>query len=339
MRVTTSITSDDLAGIGSAALDIEKSGFDGVTSQENRHDPFLPLTLAAASTSTIELATSVAIAFPRSPMVAANIAWDLHSLSQGRFVLGLGSQVRGHNIRRFSVPWSAPAPRMQEYVESVKAIFRCWESGEKLEYEGEHYKFSLMTPNFTPPPLTTPPPRIEIAAVGPATLRVAGRVCDGVMLHPFCTRDYLSDVTLPTVQGALDRRHRDRSDFHVSGGGFVATGATDEDVDRQLEWIRMRVGFYGSTPSYHPVLAHHGLEDLGSKLLAMSKAGEWDQMTAEVDDDVLALFCARGRHDEIASAIAAHFGGLVDTVSVDASVPPDVLADIKAVPTGRQSAN
>lgn len=331
MRVTTSITSDDLVGIGQTAALIEANGFDGVNAQENRHDPFVPLTLAAAATSRIALATNVAIAFPRSPMVVANVAWDLQALSGGRFVLGLGSQVRGHNIRRFSVPWTAPAPRLQEYVESIKAIFNCWTTGDKLAYEGEHYQFSLMTPNFTPPALLTPPPPIHIAAVGPAMLRVAGRVCDGAMLHPFCTRAYLEEVTLATITGALQTSGRDRRGFHVTGGGFVATGATDEQVDKQLEWIRQRVGFYGSTPAYHPVFAHHGLEDLGTKLNAMSKAGEWDNMTQAIDDDVLSLFCARGRHDEIAGAIESHFGGLIDTISVDAAVPPDVIQDIQAV--------
>lgn len=335
MLVYTSITSDDLPSLGDASARIEASGFDGVTSQENRHDPFLPLTLAAASTERVELATNVAIAFPRSPMMTANIAWDLQSLSGGRFVLGLGSQVRGHNIRRFSVPWSAPAPRLEEYVESIKAIFACWHNGERLAYEGKHYQFSLMTPNFTPPALsvdgTVAPPPIHVAAVGPAMLRVAGRVGDGVMLHGFCTRGYLQDVTIATALDALEGAGRRREEFRISGGGFVATGATDEDVAKQVEWIRQRIGFYGSTPAYHPVLAHHGLDDLGSKLNAMSRAGEWDAMTGEISDDVLDLFCARGRHDEIAAAISAHFGGVVDAIGIDASVPPDVIEDIQAI--------
>jgi len=315
MQVGTSISGDDLAGAGARALAAERAGFDVVTTQENRHEPFLPLTLAAAATERVGLATSVAIAFPRSPMIAASTAWDLHGLSGGRFVLGLGSQIRAHNIKRFSVPWSAPAPRMREYVQAIKAIFDCWQNGERLAFEGDHYQFTLMTPNFTPPPLDTPPPRVHISAVGPYMLGVAGRVADGVMLHGFCTPKYLEETIIPKLEQGLQASGRSRDDFEIAGGGFVATGATNEDVDRAAEAVRTRVGFYGSTPAYWPVLEAHGLEDLGQKLNTMSKAGEWQAMTGEITDDVLDLFCARGNHDEIGAAVAEHFGGLVDRVS------------------------
>lgn len=331
MRVTTSITSDDLASIGETAKRLEAAGFDAVSSQENRHDPFVPLTLAAASTERIGLATNVAIAFPRSPMVAANVSWDLQALSGGRFTLGLGSQIRAHNERRFSVPWSAPAPRMREYVQSIRAIFDCWRTGERLAFEGDHYRFTLMTPNFTPPPLDTPLPAIHIAAVGPNMLGVAGRECDGAMLHPFCTHAYLEQTIIPALQRGLDASGRSRADFEVAGGGFVATGATDEEVARAIEFVRKRIGFYGSTPAYWPVLELHGLEDLGQKLNTMSKAGEWDAMTAEIDDDVVDLFCARGRHDELGPAIGAHFGGLVDTIALDHNTPAATIAAIQTL--------
>ena len=331
MRVTTSITSDDLAGVGQVAARCEAAGFDFVSSQENRHDPFIPLTLAAAATTSIGLSTNVAIAFPRSPMVAATVSWDLQALSSGRFTLGLGSQVKPHNERRFSVPWSAPAPRMREYVQSIRAIFNCWQTGERLTYEGDHYQFTLMTPNFTPPPLDGPPPALHIAAVGPHMLGVAGRECDGVMLHSFCTPLYLEQTIMPLLQRGLEASGRSRHDFDVVGGGFVATGATDADVDRAFEFIRKRVGFYGSTPSYWPVLEVHDQLDLGHKLNALSKAGEWDAMTKAVSDDVVELFCARGRHDEIAAAIGQHFGGLVDTVGIDANAPAETVSAIHAL--------
>lgn len=331
MRVSTSIVGDDLGGAGARALAAEQAGFDLVTSQENRHEPFMPLTLAAAATTTIGLATSVAIAFPRSPMVAASTAWDLQSLSGGRFVLGLGSQIKAHNVKRFSVGWSAPAPRMREYVQAIKAIFDCWQTGERLAFEGDHYQFSLMTPNFTPPPLDTAPPPIHISAVGPFMLGVAGRVCDGVMLHPFCTRTYLEDTIIPKIEQGLQASGRSRDDFEISGGGFVATGATNEEVDTAVEFARKRVGFYGSTPAYWPVFEAHGLDELGPKLNAMSKAGQWDAMTSEIDDDVLDLFCARGNHDEIGAAVADHFGGLVTTVGLDAATPGEVIEAIKSV--------
>jgi len=271
----------------------------------------------------------VAISFPRSPMVAASTAWDLHGLSNGRFVLGLGSQIKAHNVKRFSMPWSPPAPRMREYVQAIKAIFNCWQTGERLAFEGDHYQFTLMTPNFTPPPLDTAPPPIHIAAVGPYMLNVAGKVCDGVMLHGFCTPAYLEQTIMPKIDQGLQASGRSRDDFEISGGGFVATGATNEEVDRAAELIRKRVGFYGSTPAYWPVLETHGLEDLGQKLNTMSKAGQWDEMTDEITDDVLELFCARGNHDEIGAAVAEHFGGLVSTISLDANTPGEVIEAIQ----------
>ena len=331
MRVMTSLGTLPLRGAGDRAAAAEAAGFDGVTTQENRHDPFLPLGAAALTTERVSLATNVLIAFPRSPMVVANAAWDLQAMSGGRFVVGLGSQVRGHIVRRFSSEWRAPAQKMREYVQSLRAIFDCWANGEPLSYEGEHYQFSLMTPNFTPEPLEMAPPPIRIAAVGPLMMRVAAEECDGVMLHGFATRAYLENQVLPNIRATLDQRGVDAADFEISGGGFVATGATQADVDRMYEWIRQRVGFYGSTPSYWPVFEEHGLEDLGRRLNTMSKAGEWDEMTALIEDDVVDLFCAKGTHDTIAGAIEERFGGLVDTVSLDASTPASVVEEVSSV--------
>lgn len=331
MRVNTSITTDDLGAIPEQARALEAAGFDGLTTQENRHEPFIPLTLAASTTERVRLATNVAIAFPRSPMVAAQTAWDLQTLSNGRFVLGLGSQIRPHIQRRFSTEWRAPAAKMREYVESIRAIHRCWQTGERLAFEGDHYTFTLMTPNFTPPPLDTELPPLMIAAVGPLMMNVAGECCDGVMLHGFCTREYLSDVIMPRLDAALASSGRTREQFEITGGGFVATGATDEDVAIAAETVRQRVGFYASTPAYWPVLEIHGLEELGRELNTMSKAGEWDAMTGRIDDDMLDLFCARGRHDQIASAIAERFGGLTDTVSLDPTTPASVIAEVQSI--------
>ena len=331
MKIITSIPAHDLQAVGAAARDVEQRGYDGISTQENRHNPFLPLAVAATTTSVLELRTSVAIAFARSPMVAANLGWDLQQASNGRFVLGLGSQVKGHNVRRFSVPWSPPAPRMREYVRAIRAIWNCWQTGEALDYAGEHYQFSLMTPNFTPEPLNCPLPVIHIAAVGPATMRVAGAECDGVMLHPFCTRKYLDNVVMPTLDDALASTGRPREQFEISGGGFIASGADDAAVEKMTQWVRMRIGFYGSTPSYWPVLAQHGLEDLGHKLIEMSKKGQWDAMTQEIPDDVLRLFCAVGRHDEIAAAIETRFGGVADVIAADENLPADLLADIRRI--------
>ena len=331
MRVSTSLGTIPLRGAGERAAAAEAAGFDAVTTQENRHDPFLPLGAAALTTDRISLSTNVLIAFPRSPMVTAMTAWDLQAMSGGRFVVGLGSQVRGHIVRRFGGEWKAPAKRMREYVQSMRAIFDCWTEGSDLAYEGEHYKFSLMTPNFTPEPLETPPPPIRIAAVGPLMMNVAAEECDGVMLHGFATRDYLERRVLPSIEASLDTRGLTRSDFEISGGGFVATGATQAEVDQQYEWIRQRVGFYGSTPSYWPVFEEHGLDDLGRRLNTMSKAGEWDEMTQLIEDDVVDLFCAKGTHDTIASAIETRFAGVTDIVSLDAATPASVVAEVASI--------
>lgn len=335
MKVHTTLPQADLRDVPAAIRRIETDGYDGVVALENRHDPFLPLAVAAVTSTSLELATGVAIAFPRSPMVMANIGWDLQRASGGRFELGLGSQVRGHNERRFSVPWSAPAPRLEEYVQAVRAIWRTWHDGVPLEFDGEHYRFSLMTPNFTPEPLGGPPPRITMAAVGPGMLRAAGRVADGVRLHAFCTRTYIETSVLPELEKGLAQSGRTRDDVTVAGGGFVCTGADDEAVSSAVDWVRTRIGFYGSTRAYWPVLAQHDLLDLGEQLNHLSKNDGWDRMAGLIDDDTVRLFAAVGRHDEIADAIEERFGGVSDAVGASASpeipadLPPDVIQDIQ----------
>jgi probable F420-dependent oxidoreductase len=303
---------------------------------ENKHDPFLALAVAGAVTRRVELHTGVAIAFARTPMAVAQVGWDLAGSTGGRFVLGLGSQVRAHNERRFSVPWTPPAPRMREYVRVLRAIWRCWKTGERPQFEGEHYRFTLMTPNFAPEPIEVAPPPVTIAAVGPAMLKVAAEECDGVKLHGFCTRKYLTDEIMPRIIAGLAKSGRARSEYEITGGGFLATGPDDETVARRFEWVRQRVAFYGSTPAYYQVFAAHGLEDLGRKLNALSRQGKWTEMAGEVPDEVARLFAAVGRHDEIVAAIDARFGGLVDGLTLRGDgvgdVPPDLVQDIRGLP-------
>jgi probable F420-dependent oxidoreductase len=339
MKVTTGIPLQDLNKVPSAVQRIEALGYDGINTQENRQDPFLPLAVAAVHSERLELATSIAISFARSPMVFANIGWDLQRASHGRFVLGLGTQVKGHNERRFSVPWTAPAPRMREMVQFIKATWHAWQTGEKLHYEGEHYKVTLMPPNFVPEPLDGPSPAITIAAVGPGMMKVAAQECDGVRLHPFSTRQYLENVALPRLAAGIKSRVGDRRQFEITGGGFIATGSTDEAVAKAFEWVRMRIGFYGSTRAYWPVFEEHGLAHVGEKLNHMSKTNQWDDMTAEIDDDVVHLFAAVGRHDQLANAVEARFGGMVDSVSVGTPVdepgglPAGLIQDLQAIDT------
>ena len=331
MRILTSISGHNLNDIGGVCHNLETLGFTDLSAQENKQDAFLPLAIAATNSKAMHLRTSVSIAFARSPMSSAMLSWDIQAASKGRFTLGLGSQVKGHNVRRFSVPWSPPAPRIREYVQSVRAIWDCWENGTRLDYQGEHYQFSLMTPNFTPEPLGTPVPKIQIAAVGPAMMKVAAEECDGVMLHGFCTRKYLQERIMPRLEKGLERAGRSRGQFEISGGGFVATGPDDEAVQKLFEWVRMRIGFYGSTPSYWPVFEVHGLEDLGLKLNEMSKKGQWDEMTKEISDDVVHLFAAVGRHDELVGALTDRFGGMTDIVGLPEDTPPDVIQEVLAI--------
>ena len=339
MRINTTIPQQNLRAVPSAAAAIERAGYDGIVTLENQHDPFLPLGVAAINTERVELATGIAISFLRSPMSAANLTWDLNEASGGRFVLGLGTQIKAHNERRFSVPWSPPAPRMREYIGALRAIWRSWKYGERLNFEGKHYQFTLMIPNFVPEGSGLNLPAVTLAAVGPAMLTLSGEVADGVRLHPFCTRKYLTETVMPCLQQGLEKSQKLRQNFEVSGGGFIATGADDEAVAAAAEWVRYRVAFYGSTPAYWPVPDTHGEGDLGRKLNRMTKDGQWDKLSAEVSDDVLRLFAAIGRHDEIAAQIEDRFGGLTDTVlastssQVTADFPPGLITDIQGIAT------
>ncbi|MFZ5784496.1 MAG: TIGR03617 family F420-dependent LLM class oxidoreductase [Pseudomonadota bacterium] len=340
MRVFTTLPQEDLRKVGPAAQAIEATGYTGVSTQENRHEPFLSLAVAGAATERLELHTGVAIAFARSPMAVANVGWDLAaSYGPQRVTIGLGSQVRAHNERRFSVPWSPPAPRMREYIQAVRAIWAAWKGDGKLAYEGKHYRFTLMTPNFVPEPYEGPTPRLGLAAVGPAMLKVAAEEADDVKLHVFCTRKYLGETIMPILEAGLAKSGRPRERFEISGGGFVVTGKDDAAVAKLFEWVRYRVAFYGSTPAYWPVFEVHGLGDLGRKLNAMTRAGQWNEMAKEVPDDVVHLFAAVGRHDQIAKAVEARFGGLVDSISASANsakpadMPPDLLQDLAKIPT------
>lgn len=338
MRVYTGIVHDDLADVSRAAADAEARGYDGVLSMENNHEPFMPLAVAALATDRIALATSVAIAFARSPTVTAHTAWDLQVASRGRFALGLGTQVKGHNERRFGVAWSPPAPRLAEYVRVVRAIWACWEHGEPVVFHGKHYRVDLMPPNFRPPASGLDPIPITVAAVGPAMLRLAGRLCDGVRLHPFCTRAYLDNVVWKEVASGLAASGLAREHFEVSGGGFVATGPDEESVAKALEFVRYRVAFYGSTRTYFPVWAEHDLEDLGEELHRLSVAGRWDEMASRISDDVVRLFAAVGAHDVIAGEIERRFGGASDAIGEtllpgqEPSLPPGMLQDLHRIP-------
>jgi len=338
MRVSTHIPLRDWKDVGPAARAAEEAGFDAIQFPEIKYDPFMPLALATMATTRIHMVTSVAIAFPRSPMIVASEAWDLARNSGGRFTIGLGSQVRAHNERRFSVPWIAPAARMGEYVEALRAIWRAWHTGEKLNFQGKHYQFTLMTPEFSPGPQDVAAPPISIAAVGPVMLRTAARLCDGVRLHGFATRRYLEEVVRPMLTEELEKAGKSWENFEVSGGGFVVTGPDEAAVARAAEGIRYRVAFYGSTPAYRGVLDLHGHGELGDRLNQMSRRGEWSEMAKQIPDEVLDLFVARATYDRLPEAIEQRFGGVVDSVSFEflaedaPKVRRRVVEAVRAVP-------
>src|SRR6478609_9420471 len=250
MRAFTRLPMHDWHATSAAARDAEAAGFDAVMTVELGHDVFAPLAIAAMATERVELTPSVAVAFPRSPTVLASQAWDLQANSSGRFVLGLGSQVKGHNERRFGVAWTPPAPRLRDYVGALRAIWRCWETRGKLDYHSDHYTLTLMTPAFSPEPTGLPMVPVTISAVGEAMLRVAGQVADGVRLHPLCSRRYLLEVCLPLVAEGLARSGRAREHLDVHGGGFVVTGNDAAALAKAMDRLRERIAFYCSTRTY-----------------------------------------------------------------------------------------
>jgi len=337
MRVVYHLPNDDLRQAQKEASAAETAGFDGVVALENAHGPFPPLAVAALATERVQLGTAVAIAFPRSPTITAHAAWDLNKASNGRFYLGLGSQVKGHNERRYGIAWTPPAPRMRDYIGAVRAVWRAWEKEAPLDYHSEHYNLTLTTPNFSPRPLGLPRIPIAMSAVGPAMLRVAGEAADGVRLHPFSTRRYLKDVSLERIGEGLQRRGRDRGDIEIVSGAFIATGADEEAVAKMREYVRFRIAFYCSTRAYWHVLRLHDMEELGEKLRPYPAAGRWDEMAALIPDDVLELFAVVGRHDVIAEKIAKRYGGLADTLSLfiptDTDPGPlgEVVRDIRRI--------
>jgi probable F420-dependent oxidoreductase len=340
MRIFTMLPLRRWREAGPAAAAAEAAGFDAVMTVETGHDALTPLAMAALATERVELTPSVVVAFPRSPTVLASQAWDLHANSNGRFVLGLGSQVKGHNERRFGIPWTAPAPRMRDYVRALRALWRCWETRGKLAFDSPHYKLSLMTPDFSPQPTGLPMVPVTIAAVGEAMLRVAGQVGDGVRLHPLCSRRYLEEVCMPQLLEGMRRSGRKREHFDIHGGGFVCTGPDEATVAAEMDKARRRIGFYGSTRTYLPILELHGLGDVGLKLHRMSVEGRWNEMAAEISDDVVRIFAACGTFAALPKAIEARFGGAAD--SIDMHLPPgtpaglakELVADISRIPHG-----
>lgn len=308
--VEAGVPADDLWQVPAAVRRLEALGYSAVLSPEINRDAFLPLVIAAEHSTHLGLGTSVAIAFPRAPMIVAQIAWDLQRFSKGRFFLGLGSQVRKHNEERFSVAWSAPVARMREYIQTLRAIWDSWQTGTKPSFIGAHYRYTYTTPFFNPGPIDHPRIPVAVSAVNPAMCRLAGEVCEGVRLHNFCTRRYLDEIILPNIGRGAVKAGRAAHDVELSGGGFIATGPDDQAVAKAVESIRRQVSFYGSTPSYFGVLETHGWGELGERLNKLSRDGKWQEMVTVVPDEVVHAFAAVGRYDQIVARIRERFRGV-----------------------------
>lgn len=315
---------------------MEAAGYDGVRTAEMNHDPFFPLLLAAEHSNKLELATSIAVAFARSPMNLANIGHDLNAYSKGRFTLGLGSQIKPHITKRFSMHWGAPAEQMRELVLAMRAIWANWYEGAPLEFVGKHYRHTLMTPAFTPQDKTYGAPRVILAAVGPRMTEVAGEVADGMIIHPFSTLPYIEKVTLPAIDRGLAKAGRSRDDFELSYSCFVVTGRDEQEFAASRKAARERIAFYGSTPAYKGVLESIGCGELQGELNALSKQGRWQEMGNLVTDDMLGEFGVVGEPQEIAPQMLSRYGGFVDRTSASFPVSDDAQRSqiIQALRTG-----
>ncbi|HXQ15478.1 MAG TPA: TIGR03617 family F420-dependent LLM class oxidoreductase [Caulobacteraceae bacterium] len=343
IQIYTGLTSG-LANAAAEGQTLEALGFDGVSTDETAHDPFLPLAIVAQHTKTLRLRTGIAIAFARSPMTLANLAHDLNSFSGGRFTLGLGSQIKPHITRRFSMPWSSPAARMREMVEAIRAIFANWYDGETLNFEGKFYTHTLMTPMFTPTDTEHGKPPIAVAAVGPLMTEAVGAVADGMFAHSFTTEAYLRQHTLPRLHAGLASTGRNPQDCRVSLGPFIVTGTTEEAFKKSRRTAADRIAFYGSTPAYRPVLELHGWGELQTELHKMTREGRWREMGALIDDEVLNTFAVVGEVKDIAPGIWRRYGDIIEDFSIgrvaDVETVAEIAADLRALaaaPTPAQS--
>jgi len=338
MKIDGSIGTD-LSKVAAKAQEVEAQGYAGAWTAETAHDPFLPLLLAAEHTEKLEIGTSIAVAFARSPMTLANTAWDLQAYSQGRFVLGLGSQIKPHITKRFSMEWSKPAARMREFVLAMRAIWNTWQTGEKLDFRGEFYTHTLMTPFFTPDAAELGdfgPPKVFLAGVGELMTEVAGEVCDGFICHGFTTEKYLREVTLPALERGRAKAGKTMEGFEIVGPSFVVTGNDDAEMKQAAAGTRQQIAFYGSTPAYRNVLDIHGWGHLQDELNTLSKQGEWVKMGELIDDEILNTFAVVGEPEHIAPELTQRYGDVIQRLSFYApySSDPDrwakVMADLQA---------
>ncbi len=315
----------DIGAIYGDAQTVEALGYDALMVEETKVDPYVVMALAAQATTQITVGTAVAIAFARSPTVTAMAAWNLQKLSRGRFVLGLGTQVKGHIERRFGLKWSAPGPWMREYVQAMRAVWDSWQNGTKLDFNGEHYRLDLIVPLFDPGPIETPRIPVHLAAVNEYMCQVAGEVADGVRPHPVCTAEYIRDVMTPALRRGAEIAGRSDDVYAISIKPLIATAADEATLATRIRDVRARVSFYASTPAYRAAFAHHGLGDFADELKLLSKAQRWEEIPQRISDEVLHRYAVVGLYDDIAGKLVERYGGLVTNAefSIPISDPGD----------------
>ncbi len=313
---------DDLMALPDIARSAEETGFAGLWSTEVQHDPFIQLTLGATTTQRISLGTAIALSFTRSPMSLAYSCWDLAAMTQGRFILGLGTQIKAHNERRFSVPWSAPIPRLREVIEGMRAIWQAWRSGERLNYRGEHYQFTLMTPFFTPPRHDYAIP-IYIAGVNTGLCKLAGQLCEGFHVHPLNSAKYLQEVIRPAISEGAESTGRSIDDVSLSGSVFVVTGMNDQQKEGLREMVRQQISFYASTPSYRVIYETHGWEDIAEELSRLAARKKWGEMPGLITDEMIETFAVVAEPEKVGQAVIDRYGGLLDRVHYYLPYPGD----------------
>jgi probable F420-dependent oxidoreductase len=330
----------DIATVGEQARLVEELGYDRLVFEETKDDPFVVLAAAAQATTTLGLGTSVAIAFPRSPTSMALTAWSMQRLSGGRFALGLGSQVRGHIVRRYGMTWHPPAAWMRDYVRAMRAVWRTWQDGVPLDVDNEHYRLSLMVPLFDAGPIEHPEIPVLLAAVNPLMCAVVGEVGDGIRPHPVCTPSYIADVMLPAVREGARRAGRDLARFSVNMKPLVAAARDEERLAAKVADARARIAFYASTPGYRRAFSHLGLEDLADEAALLSRAQRWDELPALIDDDVLHAFVTIGTYDTIVAELHRRYGSVVTHCEFSVAVSDDadreslatMVASLRACP-------
>jgi probable F420-dependent oxidoreductase len=316
VKLDASMLTHDLKSLPDHARKVEALGYDCLWSSETQHDPYLPVAVAATATTRIKLGTNIATVFSRSPMITAHIAWDLQKASGGRFTLGLGTQVKAHNERRFSVKFESPGPKMAEAIRAIRAIWDCWQNGAKLNFKGQFYTFDVMTPFFNPGPIEHPKIPIFIAAVNPYMCGVAGELCEGMHVHPFNSPKYLREVVHPAVEAGLKKSGRARKDFTFATASFVIVGDNERERAEQAQMVRQQVAFYGSTRTYQPVLECHGWGALTAQLHRKSVEGDWKGMADLVTDEMLDAYAVTATYDQLHAKIVERYDGLLDRTAL-----------------------